>query len=115
MTKHDTWVQLNCNSSLDDYLYLFPDGIPMGDPFPMQWTTTQSGEIIALWVIDLDRPNHRQFAALTTAIAIKFNVAAIKVVAEAVANGGEAADGEWAASRKCGEEGMQRTKELADF
>lgn len=115
MTKHDTWVKLIPGNPLERCLHLFPDGIPMRDPFAMQHQRGNNGEAIAIWVIDLERLDRQQLTAVVEAIASQFDADPGEVMAEGARRGGFALNGAWIASMECGAEGMQRTKELADF
>ena len=56
MTKHDTWVKLKPGNPYEPILDLFPDGmIPMRDPFPLERVTTSEGNLVALWIVDMER------------------------------------------------------------
>ncbi|MBD2773191.1 hypothetical protein [Iningainema tapete] len=114
MTKHDTWVKLIPDSPYQPILHLFPHGIPMRDPFPME-RAKEDDEIVSLWIIDLDRLLSSQAVALTQITAQHHSVNPEEVAAEAISKGGFAMKSGWVASMECGPEGMQRTKELADF
>ena len=87
----------------------------MRDPFGMERVRDRNGEIVSLWIVDMERLNEQQIDALAFAIASGFGVDPEAVRADAIANGGFAINGNWIASMECGAEGMQRTKELADF
>ncbi|MFB2977972.1 hypothetical protein [Microseira sp. BLCC-F43] len=115
MTKHDTWVCLFPNSPLENYLHLFPNGIPMGDPFAMEQVRNQTGGFIPVWIVDLDRKSPSQFKAIAKAIASSFPVDAEAVATEDRANGGFAVNCDWIASIRCGPEAAQRMKELTNF
>ncbi len=115
MSKHDTWVRLYPNSPLSNYLHLFPQGIPMRDPFGFEYVRDRNGELVCLWIVDLNRLTAEQADAIASEIASSFGVEASAVKQDAYENGGFAINGAWIASMACGAEGMQRTKELADF
>jgi hypothetical protein len=116
MIKHDTWVKLKPGNPYEPILDLFPDGmIPMRDPFPLERVTTDNGEEIALWIIDIERLSSIQFQALAKIIAISCKTDAVLVAAEAGLKGGFAMNSEWVASMQCWVEGFARGKELADF
>jgi hypothetical protein len=114
MSKHDTWVFLKTDSPYKDILDLFPQGIPMRDPFPLE-RANGAFEGEALWIIDLDRLSSGQALELTKLIAAHCKVLPIAVYEEAIAKGGFAIRAEWVERMMCGPEGMQRTRELADF
>ncbi|OYD99865.1 hypothetical protein [Nostoc sp. 'Peltigera membranacea cyanobiont' 232] len=113
MTKHDTWVKLKPGNPYESILKLFPGGrIPVRDPFPMERVKTTDGEQLALWIIDLERLSSIQSSAIAKLIAHSSGADAIEV---AVGVGGFAMKHEWVDSMECGDEGIQRQKELADF
>jgi hypothetical protein len=112
MTKHDTWVTLKPRSPYEPILDLFPDGIPMRDPFPME--LSQDGKA-SLWIIDLERLSNIQTLALAQLIGSHHGVGSDEVVEEAIHKGGFAMGYGWVKSIYCGPEGFQRQKELADF
>ncbi|MEH1911268.1 hypothetical protein [Nostoc sp.] len=114
MTKHDTWVKLKPGNPYEPILDLFPDGmIPMRDPFPLERTSSFGGA--SLWIIDLERLKSSQATALTQLIAQHRNASPVEVATEAMNKGGFAMSYEWVESMQCGDEGFQRSKELADF
>ncbi|MEH2197411.1 hypothetical protein [Nostoc sp.] len=116
MTKHDTWVKLKPGNPYESILDLFPESkIPMRDPFPLERVTTPGRNQVSLWIIDLERLNPTQQAAIAQLIASHHNADLDEVLAEAVTvKGFSMADG-WVESMECGAEGFQRSKELADF
>ncbi len=114
MTKHDTWVKLKPGNPYEPILDLFPDGmIPMRDPFPLERTSSFGGA--SLWIIDLERLLSSQATAITQLIAQHRNADPVEVATEAMNKGGFAMSHEWVESMQCGDEGFQRSKELADF
>ncbi|MEH2151040.1 hypothetical protein [Nostoc sp.] len=116
MTKHDTWVKLKPGNPYESILGLFPGGrIPMRDPFPLERVTLADGEQVALWMVDLERLSSVQSIAIAQVIAHSFGADATEVAAEAVGFGGFAMKHEWVGFMWCGDEGIQRQKELADF
>lgn len=114
MTKHDTWVYLKPGNPFQEILHLFPDGIPMRDPFPLE---RANGEFagVALWIVDLDRLKSSQAVAFTKCIARHLQVSEMEVLQEANLKGGFAVSNQWIERMNCGPEGMQRSKELVDF
>ncbi|MHC5821355.1 MAG: hypothetical protein ACYT04_37150 [Nostoc sp.] len=113
-TKHDSWVKLKPGNPYEPILDLFPDGmIPMRDPFPLERTSSFGGA--SLWIIDLERLKSSQATAITKLIAQHRNASPVEVATEAMNKGGFAMSHEWVESMQCGDEGLQRTKELADF
>ncbi len=114
MTKHDTWVKLKPGSPYDPILDLFPDGVPMRDPFPLERVTV-NGEQVALWVVDFERLDPAQANALAELIASHRGAEAVEVIQEAFLRGGFAMPSGWVESMECDAEGFQRTKEIADF
>ncbi|MEH2074604.1 MAG: hypothetical protein V7K57_09460 [Nostoc sp.] len=116
MTKHDTWVKLKPGNPYESVLKLFPGGrIPMRDPFPMERVKTIDGEQLAVWIVDLERLSSVQSIAIAQVIAHSYGADATEVASEAVGFGGFAMKHEWVDSMECGDEGIQRQKELADF
>lgn len=115
MTKHDTWVKLKPNTPYEPILDLFPDGIfPMRDPFPLE-QAKQEGKVIPLWIIDLERLTEIQATALAQLIARLNSATPDEVAQEAISRGGFAMGEGWIESMACDAEGLQRSKELADF
>ncbi|MGV0103051.1 Tail assembly chaperone [Nostoc sp. DSM 114160] len=115
MTKHDTWVKLKPGNPYEPILDLFPDGmIPVRDPFPME-RVGDAFEGKSLWIIDLERLKSSQATAISQLIAHHRNASPLEVATEAMNKGGFAMSHEWVESMQCGDEGFQRSKELADF
>ncbi|MEH2377732.1 MAG: hypothetical protein V7K27_02340 [Nostoc sp.] len=113
MTKHDTWVKLKPGNPYEPILDLFPDGmIPMRDPFPMELSADRKA---SLWIIDLERLKSSQATAISQLIARNCGADPIEVATEAMNKGGFAMSHEWIDSMECGDEGIQRQKELAIF
>src|SRR5204863_9363308 len=97
-------------------LDLFPDGmIPMRDPFALERVTTSGGDVVALWIVDMERLSSFQSQALAQIIAIHRNTDPLEVATEAVSKGGFAINAKWIESMKCWAEGFARSKELGDF
>ncbi|MCC5620958.1 hypothetical protein [Nostoc sp. CHAB 5715] len=116
MTKHDTWVKLKPGNPYEPILDLFPDGmIPMRDPFALERVTTDNGDVLALWIVDMERLSSFQYQALSQIIAIHRNTDPLEVATEATLKGGFAINSEWVESIKCWVEGFERGRELADF
>ncbi len=114
MTKHDTWVKLKPGKPYEPIIDLFPDGmIPMRDPFPLERTSSFGGA--SLWIIDLERLSSVQTQALAQLIARHRGATPTEVATEAINKGGFAMNHEWVEAMWCGDEGIQRQKELADF
>ncbi|MDZ7992045.1 MAG: hypothetical protein RM022_014830 [Nostoc sp. EfeVER01] len=114
MTKHDTWVKLKPDTPYEPILDLFPDGLPMRDPFPLE-KAMHEGKVIPLWIVDLKRLNDIQANALAQLIALLSGAASEAVMQEAIAKGGFGMGEGWIESVLCDAEGIQRSKELADF
>ncbi|WGV23358.1 hypothetical protein [Halotia branconii] len=114
MTKHDTWVKLKPGNPYEPVLDLFPYGLPMRDPFPLERVTVNR-EQVALWIIDLERLIPPQANALAQLIASRRGVHVTEVMEEAVFQGGFAMTDGWVEAMECGAEGFQRSKEVADF
>jgi hypothetical protein len=112
MTQHDTWVHLKPGNPLEPIAYLFPEGIPMRDPFPMSLAT--DGETL-LWITDTERLLVEQANAIATVIAQKHGVDVEDIMHECMNNGGFAIGHHWVDCMYCGAEGHQRTKEVYDF
>lgn len=93
----------------------FPEGIPMRDPFAMEFVRGAAGEIIPCWVVDLDRLEGIQFTAIAEAIAYGMKADPHEVAAEALAKGGFLIRAEWIASMECGAEGVARAIEYTEF
>ncbi|MEH2137139.1 hypothetical protein [Nostoc sp.] len=116
MTKHDTWVKLKPGNPYESILKLFTGGrIPVRDPFPMERVKTTDGEQLALWIIDLERLSSIQSIAIAQLIADSSGADPTEVASGAVGVGGFAMKHQWVDSMECGDEGIQRQKELADF
>ena len=67
MSKHDSIIWIRDGGIFDPIIPLFPEGIPVRDPFPMN---IQHGEkftkgLLATWVLDLQRMGFSQKGALT--------------------------------------------------
>jgi hypothetical protein len=116
MTKHDTWVKLKPGNPYESVVDLFPERkIPMRDPFPLEQVTTPEGELVPLWIIDLERLSPIQMNAVAQLIAQRRGAALIEVQAEAASLGGFGMADGWIEAMECDAEGFQRSKELADF
>lgn len=87
----------------------------MRDPFPLERVAAPGGNQVPLWIIDLERLNPTQQAAIAQLIASHHNADLDEVMAEATTvKRFSMADG-WVGAMECGAEGFQRSKELADF
>jgi hypothetical protein len=115
MTKHDTWVKLKPGTPYESILDLFPDGLPMRDPFPLEMSIDANGKNVPLWIIDLDRLSTVQAGALAQLIANRRGATTEEVAQEAESKDGFAMSDGWIESMTCDAEGFQRQKELADF
>jgi hypothetical protein len=115
MTIHDTCVFLKSGSPYDPIKYLFPQGLPMRDPFPMLKGKSPDGSLIVLWVVDSLRLNYDQFNALAHLIASHCNASIADVLDETTKNGGFAINEEWVEHTEVGAEGYARTMELKAF
>ncbi|KKD38255.1 MAG: hypothetical protein WAN66_14220 [Limnoraphis robusta] len=112
MTKHDTWVKFKSPSNFDKIKHLFPHGIPMRDPFPMEVDSDNQ----IYWVVDETRLIGYQADALIDLIADEYNVTRDEVEAEAERCDGLILSNETeVASLTVGTEGFTRNIELAKF
>lgn len=115
MTKHDTWVTLKPDNPLLEIMHLFPEQqIPMRDPFPMELVVRDSGNA-ALFTIDLDRLSSIQATEITKIYAKTLNTSVDEILGDALKNKGFAINSIYIEQLFCGDEGYQRTKEVADF
>lgn len=115
MTDHDSWVRIASGNPFEKILHLFPDGIPVRDPFPMEMGQTNTGEKNALWTIDLKRLDEDQEDAIAETIAIFKNATAQEVLDQAIAHGGFGLDYRWVIDLTVGPEGYARSLELREF
>lgn len=115
MTDHDSWVLLSPGNPYEPILYLFPDGLPVRDPFPMEIAQTKTGKDVALWTIDSERLDDDQIDAIALTIASFKNADVQEVVDEAIAQGGFGLDNRWVIDLATGSEGYARTLELREF
>lgn len=115
MTDHDSWVMLAPGNPYESILHLFPDGIPVRDPFPMEMARSKIGEKVALWVIDLERLDDGQVDAIAEMIASFKNADAQEVLDEAITHGGFGLDNRWVIDLATGPEGYARALELREF
>ena len=67
MSKHDSWATLKPHPAFDKVKHLFPNGVPLRDPFP----AIVVQEKLAGFIIDHHRLDSEQFIALIEAIASK--------------------------------------------
>lgn len=114
MTKHDTWVRLREGTPFDSYQHLFPNGIPMRDPFAMGWGDN-GRESMPLWITDMERLSSQQCDAIAAVIAAVCHATPQEVFKEALETGGFGIRNQWIGDIRVGPEGLQRGKELADF
>lgn len=115
MSKHDSWVTLKPGSIYDRLIDLFPDGIPVRDPFPMESVREPDGTRIMIYTIDLLRLGDSQFDAIADAIADKHGIFPEEIKKDAIATGGFGLQCGLIDELECGAEGWQRNNELADF
>ncbi|HLO88727.1 MAG TPA: hypothetical protein VK203_27485 [Nostocaceae cyanobacterium] len=113
MTNHDTWVRLKPGNPLEPLAYIFPEGIPMRDPFPME----RGKDGTVLWIIDSERLYVAQVNAICNLIAEIKKVDKDDVMHECMANGGLAIAHEWVDldSMSGGSECYQRSQEFLNF
>ncbi|BAY86007.1 hypothetical protein NIES267_55130 [Calothrix parasitica NIES-267] len=115
MTKHDTWVTLKPDNPLSEIINLFPEQqIPMRDPFPMELVANGQDKA-ALFVIDLDRLSSIQATEITKIYARTLNASVDEIFGDALTNKGFAINSVYVDKLFCGDEGYQRTREVADF
>lgn len=114
MSIHDTWVRLNPDSPFQEIEFLFPEGLPMRDPFPMEFSQTHGGQPVALWVVDLARLSDEQIEALAGVIARSNGQLAETILEDCKARGGFFVNDTWVASMSGGAENYRRTLELLD-
>jgi hypothetical protein len=88
MTAHDSWVTLKEGSPYDKIMHLFPNGLPVRDPFPMEIGRTPDGQRLPLYAIDLLRLNDSHFDAIVSAIANKYGALVDEVKEAAIEMGG---------------------------
>ena len=69
MSKHDSWATLKPHPAFDEVKHLFPNGVPLRDPFP----TVFVGKKLGGFIIDHHRLSHHQLFNLIKAIASKNN------------------------------------------
>jgi hypothetical protein len=118
MSIHDTWVKLSPASPYDRIMHLFPQGIPMRDPFSMAVSKAidpVTGSPATLWIVDMERLTGEQFEALAATIATGCDARTSDVIDEATEQGGFAIRYEWVVDMEGGAECFRRTQELADF
>lgn len=115
MSVHDSWVTLNPGSIYDRLIDLFPEGIPVRDPFPMESVREPDGTRIIIYTIDLARLSEDQFDAIADAIADKHGIFPDEIKKDAIATGGFGLQCGLIDKLTSGAEGWQRTKELTDF
>ncbi len=114
MSKHDTWVRLKPNSPYKSIEHLFPEGFPMRDPFPMEVGRNAEGEIVPLWIVDIDRLEEIQMTALSVTIARGCNTTPDIVISEALEKKGFSISHVWVDSMCGGAENYRRTIEFLD-
>ena len=116
LSKHDSWVYLVEGSPYDEIKSMFPEGFPVRDPFPMDYALVPPDLLpIPLWTIDYSRLTYAQSETLAKLIGSQCGVDFREVLLEAEAKGGFGLERRWAKRLECGAEGVQRTRELADF
>lgn len=115
MTKHDTWATLKLGNPLSEIIHLFSNNqIPMRDPFPMELVVSDSGNA-ALFTIDLDRISSTQAIEIAKIYARNLNASVEEIFGDALTSKGFAINSVFVDQLFCGDEGYQRTKEVADF
>jgi hypothetical protein len=85
MSKHDTWAELIDGHPFEQIDYLFPDGYPLRDPFPLMVAQTED-ENIALFVIDIQRLDPEQIDAIAEVLAEKYNITKQEMLEDAKVN-----------------------------
>lgn len=115
MTNHDSWIALQPGTIYDDLLHLFPEGIPVRDPFPMEAARSPDGERVVLYTIDLLRLNDSQFDEIADAIADVNGLSPEEIKTNALLMGGFGLRSGLVKSISSGAEGLQRVKELIYF
>lgn len=115
MSVHDSWVTLNPGSIYDRLIDLFPSGIPVRDPFPMDSAKTTDGARVLLYTIDLLRLNDSQFDAIADTIADNCDASPEEVKKGAISYQGIGLQRGLIGKLTSGAEGWQRAKELVDF
>ncbi|HLO84899.1 MAG TPA: hypothetical protein VK203_07790 [Nostocaceae cyanobacterium] len=116
MTKHDTWAKLKPSNPLEPIAHLFPNGVPLRDPFPLEYAReAEAVDPTPLVVIDIYRLSPEQKVAIAQIWAIDHTVSHEVVLADAENNGGFLLAYSWLESMRAGNEGFGRLKEYADF
>lgn len=115
MTDHDSWVTLAPGNPYELIIHLFPDGIPVRDPFPMNTLKTLEGKVISLWTIDLERLDDSQVDAICETISDLKGEHPEIILDDAISHGGFSLDSRWVAGLEIGPEGYARTLELREF
>lgn len=96
-------------------MHLFPQGLPVRDPFPMAKGTLSDGETILLFVVDFLRLDDYQYDAIANLIAQFCKAPLEDVEAEAREQGGFAIRIDWVDEVRPGLEGLKRITELVEF
>lgn len=110
MTKHDTWVFLKIPSPFDEILPLFPQGLPMRDPFPMVWVPNECGTNDAVWMVDHSRLDYPQAIALSDLISDRTGTSSADLLVH-----GMGINHKWVEKMEGGAECYSRTCELIEF
>jgi hypothetical protein len=114
MTKHDSWVILREGSPFDQIKYLFPNGFPVRDPFPLE-VGDAGNKNVPIFAIDIDRLDSNQLAKLALLIAANNKVSIEEITRYIVSTGYLGIASHWVKKLWCGDEGIARQVELADF
>lgn len=112
MSKHDSWVILRPNSPYKSIEYLFPEGFPVRDPFPL--LRAKDGAAV-LWLIDIERLDGSQTSAIASILVKKYQVEKSIILADAQKSGGFCLNHDWVSQLFCGAEGITRTAEAKEF
>jgi hypothetical protein len=86
MTKHDTWGELLDGHPLEQIEYLFPEGYPFRDPFPLV-VARKDNQNVALFVIDMERLDLEQIDAIAEVLADKYKVTKQEIIDDAKMDG----------------------------
>lgn len=114
MSIHDTYVTLKPEFPFQDIEHFFPEGLPMRDPFPMEFSQTPDGQPVALWVVDLHRLNNEQIKAFASLMAARHDVSIETILEDCEKRSGFFVNDTWVNSMSGGAENYRRTLELLD-
>jgi hypothetical protein len=85
MTKHDTWGELLDGHPFEQIEYLFPEGYPFRDPFPLV-VAQKDNQNVALFVIDMERLDLEQIDAIAEVLADKYKLTKQETLEDAKVN-----------------------------